>query len=70
MAKRVISTTVCSNCLDDFPTKEMYTVVRKTHRGVEDNNDEYYTPYCKKCIKDTSFYLRIYKEPVPPKTKK
>jgi hypothetical protein len=45
----------------------MYTVVRKSHRGVPDNTDEYYAPYCKKCIKDTSFYLRILKEPTSPK---
>lgn len=69
MAKRIVSTTVCSNCLDEFVTKEMYTVVRKSHRGVPDNNSEYYAPYCGKCIKDTSFYLRILKEPSPIKKK-
>lgn len=60
---RQISFTVCSNCLDDFPSKEMYTVSRKSHRGVETNSDEYYAPYCKKCLKDKESYLKIISEP-------
>ena len=55
MAKRVVSTTVCTNCLDEFITKEMYTVVRKIHKG----NPE-----------DTDFYLRILKSPGDDKKKK
>lgn len=63
MAKRVIKKTVCSNCFNEFITNEMYTVVRKTNRTLETCPYEYYTPYCKACIKDTSSYLRILEEP-------
>jgi hypothetical protein len=70
MAKRVVSTTVCANCLDEFITKEMYTVVRKMHRGVPEDKGEYYAPYCEECIKDTDFYLRILKSPGDDKKKK
>ena len=39
---RQVSTTVCTNCLEEFISKELYTVSRKSHRGVETNHDEYY----------------------------
>jgi len=70
MAKRVVRTTVCTNCLDEFVTKEMYTVVRKMHRGVATNHDEYYAPYCEDCISDKESYLRILEEPGQDKKKK
>lgn len=69
MAKRLVSTTICTNCLEEFVTKEMYTVARKMHRGLENNNEEYYAPYCVDCIEDTSFYLRIIEEPKIQKNK-
>lgn len=61
MAKREISTTVCSNCLEEFVTNEMYTVARKKHRNVEHDTDEYYSPYCVNCLDDKKSYLRIIK---------
>jgi hypothetical protein len=70
MAKREISMVVCTNCLDEFPRKETYTVSRKMHRGVEENHDEYYTPYCEDCLKDKKSYLRIIKSPEIKEKKK
>jgi predicted nucleic-acid-binding Zn-ribbon protein len=67
---RQVSTTVCSNCLEDFPSKELYTVSRKSHRGIETNHDEYYAPYCKKCLKDKPSYIKIISEPKILKQKK
>jgi len=61
MARRV-RITVCSNCLNDFPDKELYTVDREMHRGYPEKG-HYRTPYCKKCIKDTESYIKISKEP-------
>lgn len=61
---RQVSTTVCTNCLDEFVTKEMYTVSRKMRRHDENNKDEYYAPYCKDCIKDKESYLIIIDKPI------
>lgn len=60
---RQVSLTICTNCLEDFPSKELYTVSRKSHRGVETNHDEYYAPYCEKCLKDKKSYIKIISEP-------
>lgn len=60
---REVSMIVCTNCLEDFPRKETYTVARKMRRHDENNHDEYYAPYCKGCIKDKESYLRIISEP-------
>lgn len=70
MAKRVVSTVVCTNCLEEFVRKETYTVARKMHRGVEDNHDEYYAPYCVDCLKDKDTYLRIISSPAETKKNK
>lgn len=70
MAKREIKTILCSNCLESFPEKELYTVARKINREIGKEANEYYVPYCKSCLQDKKSYLNITKEPKPSKTKK
>jgi hypothetical protein len=60
---RMVSTTICTNCLEEFVTKEMYTVSRKMRRHDENNHDEYYAPYCEDCISDKDSYLIVISEP-------
>ena len=61
--------TVCSNCLGDFPDKEMYTVGKPMMWGSDVVG--YYTPFCKKCVKKaTDSYIKIISEPKPPKKRK
>lgn len=53
--------TICSNCLGDFPDKEMYTVSKPMMWG---NEVGYYTPFCSKCVKSAKdSYIGIIKEP-------
>jgi len=66
---REVSLTICTNCLEDFPSKDLYTVSRKSHRGVETNHDEYYAPYCTGCLKDKASYIKIISEPKSMKLK-
>jgi thymidine kinase len=66
---RAVRMTVCSNCLDDFPDKEMYTV----GKAMMWDSDKvgYYTPFCKTCVKKAKdSYIKIIKEPQPPKKRK
>ena len=61
--------TVCSNCLEEFPDKEMYTV----GKAMMWDSDKvgYYTPFCKICVKKAKdSYIKIIKEPQPPKKRK
>lgn len=61
--------TVCSNCLEEFPDKEMYVVGKPAKWG--SNEIGYYTPFCKDCtMKDKEAYIKIIKEPQPPKKRK
>lgn len=61
--------TVCSNCLEDFPDKEMYTVGKASSWGSTEIG--YYTPFCKDCtMNDKESYLKIIEEPKPPKKRK
>jgi len=67
---RQVNITLCSSCLNEFPTKEMFTVGRAGYH-LEPDKVTYYTLYCKKCTKnDTESYVKIIKEPVPPKKRK
>lgn len=62
---RAVRTTICSNCLNEFPDKEMWTVSKPMMWGDE---PAYYTPFCAKCVKSAkAAYIGIIKE---PKTKK
>lgn len=66
---RAVRMTVCSNCLGEFPDKEMYTVGKPNMPGSKEVG--YYTPFCKKCtMKDKDAYIRIIREPQPPKKRK
>jgi hypothetical protein len=48
----------------------MFTVGRAGYH-LEPDKVTYYTLYCKKCTKnDTESYVKIIKEPVPPKKRK
>ena len=61
--------TVCSNCLDEFPDKEMYTVGKPTTWGSDEVG--YYTPFCKDCtMNDKESYIRFIRETQPPKRRK
>lgn len=63
MAKREIAMAICSNCIESFPRKDMYTVTRKMHRGHPEDTGEYCTIYCKDCLKDKDTYLKVIAEP-------
>ena len=66
---KAVRMTVCSSCLDDFPDKEMYTVGKQG--TAPDGEVGYYTPFCKKCVKKAKdSYIKIIKEPQPPKKRK
>lgn len=61
--------TICSNCLEEFPDKEMYTVGKASMPGGDEVG--YYTMFCKKCtMKDKDSYIKIIREPQPPKKRK
>lgn len=67
---RAVRMTVCSNCLGDFPDKEMYTV-GKAGNWAKPDDVTYYTPFCAKCVKKgKDNYIKIIKEPQPPKKPK
>lgn len=63
MAKREPKLTVCSGCLEQFPSKEMYTVEKYMNRSNPDPKNTYYTPYCKDCVKESDKYYRVRQEP-------
>lgn len=66
---RAVRMTCCSSCIIDFPDKEMFTVGKSGNFHYPDKVG-YYTPYCKKCVKKyPESYIKIIKEPVPPKKK-
>jgi hypothetical protein len=66
---RAVRMTVCSNCLGDFPDKEMYTV-GKSGNWAKPDEVGYYTPFCAKCVKKAKdSYVKIISEP-KIKTKK
>lgn len=70
MAKREIRMTVCSNCIESFPDKDLYVVVRKMHgERPEGPGNEYLTPYCEPCLVDKDTYIRIAREPKKAKVK-
>lgn len=69
MAKRVVAMVICSNCIHEYVKKETYVVAKKSYRGNPENNDEYHTQYCVKCLKDKDSYLRIVSSPVETKKK-
>jgi hypothetical protein len=64
MAKRQPRTSVCSGCLEEFLDKEMYMVEKYMNRSNPNPKNTYYTPYCKKCIKDSNSYYRVHQEPI------
>lgn len=63
MAKRKPRVSICSGCIEEFPEKEMYLVERYVNRVNPDPKNIYYTPYCKKCIKDRDSYYKINQHP-------
>lgn len=72
MAKKEVHKTVCSFCVESFPTKELYTVTMPMHR-LEDGSHrgEYMTSSCEKCLpKNKHRYLNILENPKTPKEKK
>lgn len=72
MAKKEVHKTICSFCIDSFPTKELYTVIMPMHRLVDGTHiGEYMTPSCEKCLpKNKHRYLNILENPKAPKEKK
>jgi len=63
MAKRQPRTLICSGCIEEFPEKELYIVERFVNKTTPDPKNKYYTPYCKKCIKNTGDYYQIHSHP-------
>jgi len=72
MAKKEVRTSVCSFCIESFPTKELYTVVMPMHRLQDGGHSgEYRTPACEKCLtKSKHRYLSVLENPKPDKKKK
>lgn len=61
---REIRYTVCSGCIEDFPSDDLYTVTRYMDRSNPDSKNMYSTPYCEDCIeKDKEHYVEIKEEP-------
>ena len=61
---REIRYTVCSGCIEDFPSDDLYTVSRYMNRANPDSKNVYLTPYCEDCIKtDKEHYIEITQEP-------
>lgn len=72
MAKKEVHKTICSFCIESFPTKELYTVIMPMHK-LDDNTHvgEYRTPSCEKCLpKNKPRYLRISEIPKAQQEKK
>lgn len=56
-------TIVCSGCLNDFPTDDMYTVSKASHGG-DPKYGIHRVPHCAKCIvKNKDSYIAITEEP-------
>ncbi len=72
MAKKEVHKTVCSFCIESFPTKELYIVVMPMHRLPDGSHSgEYRTSSCEKCLtKSKDRYLSILENPKADKTKK
>lgn len=61
---REIRYTVCSGCIEDFPSDDLYTVTRYMDRSNPDSKNMYSTPYCEDCVKkDKEHYVEIKEEP-------
>ena len=54
--------TVCSSCLEDFNTKELY-IVNKPMRHGDISYGFYRTVYCEECVKKEETYHSIHSEP-------
>lgn len=56
-------TQICSSCLDEVGSRDMYTVMKPMHPGAQIGN-HYYTPFCPKCVEQfPGSYLGIHAEP-------
>jgi len=61
---REIKYTVCSGCIEDFPSDDLYTVTRYMNRANPDSKNMYSTPYCEYCIENgKEHYVDIKEEP-------
>ena len=49
MAKKEVYKTICSFCIESFPTKELFTVIMPMHKLQDGSHlGEYRTPSCEK----------------------
>jgi disulfide oxidoreductase YuzD len=62
MPQKKNSTTICSHCLNDINSKEIYWVNRWMFKSAPEHG-QYSAPYCEKCLKATDTYVDISKEP-------
>ena len=54
---------ICSGCLNDFPTDDMYTVLKASHKG-DPKLGIHRVPHCENCIKkNKGVYIKITEEP-------
>lgn len=61
---REIKTIICSGCLEDFPSDDLYVVSRYMHRANPDPKNLYRTPYCEDCLEnDKENYVDITEQP-------
>ena len=61
---REIKYTVCSGCIEDFPSDDLYTVTRYMNRANPNPKNMYSTPYCEDCIENgKEHYVDIKEEP-------
>lgn len=65
MAKKEIRRTICSFCIDSFPTRELYTVIMPMHKLQDGSHrGEYKTFSCEKCLpKNKDRYLSVSENP-------
>ena len=72
MAKKVVHKTICSFCIESFPTKELFTVIMPMHKLQDGRHlGEYKTPSCEKCLpKNKNRYLSDSEKPKQDKLKK
>jgi hypothetical protein len=72
MAKKEVNKTICSFCIESFPSKELFTVIMPMHRLPDGSHlGEYKTPSCEKCLpKNKDRYLSVSENPKPDKIKK
>lgn len=62
--ERETKMTVCSGCIEEFPSDDLFTVTRYMNRSKPEKTNIYSTPYCEDCIKtDKENYINIKLQP-------